>query len=214
MVSYIFQGVLHCNKHKTHFSVQKNSIVFYSELFFLLVKTIVYNPYYYCSLIFWIFLSMEVVCRSKRNVFLNEFSIPASGNRLSAQFTQYSFIQKLFPVCENRRIQFLENSLFPANRNRFSGLWKPFFFQFETFLSLLTYFPSSENVFLNAFWLVEQWKRLWLVETLFFIYFLEFSASDSFFLVQWKRSFQTNLLFWLVETHFLASGNQVFPIFR
>ena len=60
-------------------SQSKRIVVFYSELFFLLVKTIVYNPYYYCSLIFWIFLSMEVVCRSKRNVFLNEFSIPASG---------------------------------------------------------------------------------------------------------------------------------------
>ena len=141
LVQTTFQGALHRNKYKTHFSVQKNSIVFYLELFFQLVKTIVYNPYYYCSLIFWIFLSREVVFRSKRNVFLNEFSIPASGNRLSVQFTQHSFIQKFFLVCRNRKIQFLENSLFPANRNRFSGLWKPFFFfQFETLLSLLALF--------------------------------------------------------------------------
>ena len=33
--------VPHRNKHKTHFSVQKNSIVFYSELFFQLVETII-----------------------------------------------------------------------------------------------------------------------------------------------------------------------------
>ena len=44
----------------------------------------------------------------------------------------------------------------------------------------------------------------------FFIYFLEFSACDSLFLVQWKRSFQTNPSFWLVEKHFLASGNALF----
>ena len=44
----------------------------------------------------------------------------------------------------------------------------------------------------------------------FFIYFLEFSACDSLFLVQWKRSFQTNPSFWLVEKHFLASGNAYF----
>ena len=41
MVPYTFQGVLYRNKHKTHFSVQKNSIIFYSELSFLLVKIIV-----------------------------------------------------------------------------------------------------------------------------------------------------------------------------
>ena len=45
-------------------------VVFYSELFFLLVKTIFYNLYYYCSLIFWIFLSMEVVFRSKKKLIL------------------------------------------------------------------------------------------------------------------------------------------------
>ena len=212
MVLYTFQGFLYRNKHKTHFSVQKNSIVFYSELFFLLVKTIVYNPYYYCSLIFWIFLSMKVVFRSKRNVFLNEFSIPASGNRLSVQFTQYSFIQKFFPVCGNRKIQFLENNLFPGNRNRFSGLWKPFFSSsLRHSCHCQLYFPSSENVFLNAFWQVE--KHFLASGNAFFYLFLEFSASF-FFLVQWKRSFQTNLSFWLVETHFLARGNQIFPIFR
>ena len=74
------------------------------------------------------------------------------------------------------------------------------------------YFPSSENVFLNAFWQVE--KHFLASGNAFFYLFLEFSASDSFFLVQWKRSFQTNLSFWLVETHFLGSGNQFFPIFR
>ena len=86
---HIFQGVLHCSEHKTHFAVQKNSIVFYSELFFLLVKTIIeiiekpiYNPYC-CSLIFWILLSMGAVFPSKRNVFLKEFSIPAYGKRRS-----------------------------------------------------------------------------------------------------------------------------------
>ena len=62
---------------------------------------------------------MKVVIWSKGNVFLNEFSIPASGNRLSIWFTQYSFIYKFFPVCGNRKIQFLENNLFPGNTNRF-----------------------------------------------------------------------------------------------
>ena len=156
---------------------------------------------------------MEVVIWSKRNVFLNEFSIPASGNRLSVQFTQYSFIQKFFPVCGNRKIQFLENNLFPGNRNRFSGLWKPFFSSsLRHSCHCQLYFPSSENVFLNAFWQVE--KHFLASGNAFFYLFLEFSASDSFFLVQWKRSFQTNLSFWLVETHFLGSGNQFFPIFR
>ena len=211
MVSYTFQGVFHRNKHKTHFSVQRISVVFYSELFFLLVKTIVYNPYYYCSLIFWIFLSREVVFRSKRNVFLNEFSIPASGNRLSVQFTQYSFIQKFFPVCGNRKIQFLENNLFPGNRNRFSGLWKPFFSSsLRHSCHCQLYFPSGENVFLNAFWLVE--KHFLASGNALLSIFLKFSASDSFFFVQWKRSFQTNLSFQLVETNFFPFLGKAFPV--
>ena len=81
---------------------------------------------------------MEVVFQSKRNVFLNEFSIPASENRLSVKLTQYSFIQRLFPVCGNRKIQFLENNLFPANRNRFS--WRRYsfiqFFFLETIIAI------------------------------------------------------------------------------
>ena len=41
----------------------------------------------------------------------------------------------------------------------------------------------------------------------FFIYVLEFSASDSLFLVERKCSHETNPSFWLVEAHFMASGN-------
>ena len=35
---------------------------------------------------------MEVVFSSNSNLFLNEFSIPASGNQLSVQLKKYSFI--------------------------------------------------------------------------------------------------------------------------
>ena len=166
MVLYTFQGFLYRNKHKTHFSVQKNSIVFYSELFFLLVKTIVYNPYYYCSLIFQIFLSMEVFFR-KPNFCL-----------VYAIF----FYLKFFPVCGNRKIQFLENKLFPANTNRFLACGNHFFSSsLRHSCHCELYFPSCKNVFLNAFWLVE--KHLLASGNAFFIYFLEFSASDSFCLV-------------------------------
>ena len=123
---------------------------------------------------------MEIVIWSKRNAFLNEFSIPASGNRLSVQFTQYSFIQKFFPVCGNRKIQFLENNLFPGNRNRFSGLWKPFFsFSLRHSCHCQLYFPSSENVFLNAFWQVE--KHFLASGNSFFIYFWSFLPVFLFF---------------------------------
>ena len=154
---------------------------------------------------------MEVVFRSKGNVFLNEFSIPASGSQLSVQFTQYSFIQKFFPVCGNRKIQFLENNLFPGNRNRFSGLWKPFFSSsLRHSCHCQLYFPSSENVFLNAFW---------QVETLFFIYFWSFLPVIVFFSssgnVVFKRIFhsgQWKRIFWLVETNFFPFLGKAFPV--
>ena len=47
-----------------------------------------------------------------------------------------------------------------------------------------THFRASANVFL--------------------IYFIDISASDSFFLLSWKGSFETNPSFWLVEMLFLV----------
>ena len=108
-------------------SQSKRIVVFYSELFFLLVKTIVYNPYYYCSLIFWIFLSMEVVCRSKRNVFLNEFSIPASGNRLSFSLHNILLFRNFFLFVETGRFNFWKITFFLLIETNFLACGNHFF---------------------------------------------------------------------------------------
>ena len=71
---------------------------------------------------------MEAVFPSNRNVFLNEFSIPASKNWLSFYFKQYSFIQRLFSANENCKIQFLKNNFIPVVENVFLASEKPFFF--------------------------------------------------------------------------------------
>ena len=79
---------------ETHFPVQKNSIAFLFRALFRASESryLSYTEDYLkpvilllatIFLIFWIFLSMEAVFLSNRNVFLNEFSISAGGNRLS-----------------------------------------------------------------------------------------------------------------------------------
>ena len=84
---------------------------------------------------------MEAVFPSNRNVFLNEFSIPASKNCLSFYFKQYSFIQILFSANENCKIQFLKNNFIPVVENVFLANEKPFlFFHFQALLIVLSLF--------------------------------------------------------------------------
>ena len=45
-------------------------------------------------------------------------------------------------------------------------------------------------------------------------YFHAFQPVAFFFLIQWKRIFEANPLFWLVETDFLLSGNHFVQIFN
>ena len=176
---------------------------------------------------------MEVVFWSKRNVFLNEFSIPTRKNRLSVQLTQYSFIQRVFPVCGNWTIQFLENNLFPANRNRFSGLWKLFFFfQFETLVTANSISRLVKCIFkhilLSGKAFSGQWKHFFY---LFFRVFCQFFScpvetqfsNESFILGngnvfsgQWKRIFshfqvklfQSSVNLFFHKSCILVSGNQ------
>ena len=67
---------------------------------------------------------------SCRNVFLNKFSIPASGNQFSVYLKQYSFIWRFFSISKN-----------------------PIFWKTTLFLLVDTNFLVSENHFLNKFFI-------------------------------------------------------------
>ena len=84
---------------------------------------------------------------SSRNVFLNKFSFPASGNRFSVYLEQYSFIWRYFLLVE---IPFLKNNLIPASETDFltSGniLFLPFLGIPATDSPIS---PFNGNVFVN-----------------------------------------------------------------
>ena len=74
---------------------------------------------------------MEAVFPSNSNLFLNESSIPTSGNQ--EYYPAFCLVETILfhldifvLVCGKREIQFLKNNLIPARSNWFYGQWKPF----------------------------------------------------------------------------------------
>ena len=150
---------------------------------------------------------MEAVFPSNRNVFLNEFSILASGNRHSVQLKQCSFIQSFVfclwkpedPIFEKITLFLLVETDFLASGNySFSSNLRPS-------CHCQLYFSTQRKRIFKAFWLVE--THFCLVETLFLSIFQSFLPVIVFFLssknVVLKRilhSGQWKLIFWIVDT--------------
>ena len=78
------------------------------------------------------------------------FTLPASGNRFSVYFKQYSFIWIFFSASRNHTgNSIFEKYLISANRNWFSGWWKPFcFFHFQTLPPLIALFSRLMETYL------------------------------------------------------------------
>ena len=150
---------------------------------------------------------MEGVFSSNSDLFLNELSIPASGNELSVQLKQYSFIQ-IFFFCswKSGALIFGKNNLIPANGNSYSGYWKAFFSSilrhscyYQLYFSvqqkrIFKRIPVSENRFCG------QWKPLFNYFQAFLPVVVFFSSSGNVFLKLLLYSGQWKLIFWLVET--------------
>ena len=79
----------YCFLFRLFFSASRNHYLNYREAYLKLLLLLLATAFFF---IFQIFLSVGVVFPSSRNVFLNEFSIPASGNQFSVWLKQYSFI--------------------------------------------------------------------------------------------------------------------------
>ena len=155
---------------------------------------------------------MEGVFSSDSDLFLNELPIPASGNQLSVQLKQYSFIQ-IFCFClwKSGALIYGKNNLIPANGNSYSGCWKAFFSSilrhscyYQLYFSvqqkrIFKRIPVSENRFCG------QWKPLFNYFQAFLPVVVFFSSSGNVLLY----SGQCKQLFWLVETilfHFLVKA--------
>ena len=99
-------------------------------------------------------------------------------------------------------------------RTDFFVQWKQYFFGQCYFTVSRNHYWNKKKTDLRERAHSYQWTTDFLTSgNHFFLHFSETLASDSFFFVQWKRLFQQNPLFALVEKDFLASGNR-FLLFR
>ena len=98
---------------KTHFSVQEKRYYFLLSTFFRASGNHYSNYTEAClkllslllPTIFFDFSDIPTIAvfSSSRNVFLNKFSIPVSGNRFSVFLKQYFFIWRFFSAIGNHR---------------------------------------------------------------------------------------------------------------
>ena len=93
---------------------------------------------------------MEAVFSSHRKVFLNEFSIPASGNSICLVETVFFYIEIFFLLVETEKSNFWKTPLFLLVETNFLANGNRFFLPFSDTPTTTSFiFLCSGNVFLN-----------------------------------------------------------------